>query len=61
MIAYKNKLKRDIVGSVVKNIDGRYGVYVKTVRNYKKGEEVFIGTIAGKNRSKFDEVLKLIK
>lgn len=56
MKAYKNKLKRDYVGSGEK-----YGVYVKAIRGYMKGEEVFIGTLSSKDRELFDNLIKKIK
>lgn len=59
MKAYKNKLKRDIVGSNVFN--SKYGVYTKAIRNYQKGEEVFIGVLAQKDREMFDLLVKKIK
>jgi hypothetical protein len=59
MKAYKNKLKRDIVGSNVFN--SKYGVYIKAVRNYQKGEEIFIGVLALKDREMFDLLVKKIK
>jgi hypothetical protein len=59
MKAYKNKLKRDIIPSSVSN--GKLGVYTKAVRNYQKGEEVFIGTIKDNDKQKFDILLKIIK
>jgi len=59
MKAYKNKLKRDIVGSGMTNTN--FGVYVTAIRNYYKGEEVFIGNIKQKDRELFDKLLKLIK
>jgi hypothetical protein len=56
MKAYKNKLKRDFVGS-----GDKYGVYLKAIRGYLKGEEVFIGTISSKDRILFDSLIKKIK
>ena len=56
MKAYKNKLRRDIVSS-----DEKVGVYVKAVRNYMKGKEVFIGVLKTKDREIFDLLVKKIK
>jgi hypothetical protein len=52
----KNKLRRDLISS-----NEKVGVYVNAAKDYKKGDEVFIGVLKTKDRDLFDLLVKKIK